>query len=87
VLATDAQGQPIYPNGFEELARKLEHVKAAAARRWVAAVNADGRYGEWRYSIVHDIGSVPPRARFRFRVMRSPGRGARMVGSATGSAP
>jgi type III restriction enzyme len=38
----------------------LEHVKAAAAQRWVAAVNADGRFGEWRYTIVHDIGAVRP---------------------------
>jgi type III restriction enzyme len=32
----------------------LEEVKAAAARRWVAAVNADGSFGEWRYEIAHD---------------------------------
>jgi hypothetical protein len=30
--------------GFDELAE----VKAAAAERWVAAVNADARYGTWR---------------------------------------
>lgn len=30
--------------GFDELAE----VKAAAAERWVAAVNADGQFGAWR---------------------------------------
>ena len=30
----------------------LAEVKAAAAKRWVAAVNADGTYGRWAYRIV-----------------------------------
>ena len=37
----------------------LEQVKCAAAERWVAAVNAEGSFGKWRYSIakkVTDIG-------------------------------
>ncbi|MBI4577060.1 MAG: DEAD/DEAH box helicase family protein [Planctomycetes bacterium] len=29
----------------------LEKVKRAAAERWVAAVNADGRYGHWSYGM------------------------------------
>jgi len=29
----------------------LEQVKAAAAQRWVAAVNADGQFGKWEYHI------------------------------------
>jgi type III restriction enzyme len=29
----------------------LEEVKTAAAERWVAAVNADGRYGQWRFGV------------------------------------
>jgi type III restriction enzyme len=29
----------------------LEEVKVAAANRWVAAVNADGKFGTWRYAI------------------------------------
>lgn len=29
----------------------LESVKSAAAVRWVNAVNADGRYGAWRYEV------------------------------------
>ena len=32
----------------------LEQVKAAAARRWVAAVNAEGSFGRWEYAIVRD---------------------------------
>ncbi len=30
----------------------LEEVKKAAATRWVAAVNADGRYGRWDYRLL-----------------------------------
>ena len=37
---------------------ELEDVKAQAAERWVAAVNADGRYGEWRYAICRDMNLV-----------------------------
>jgi type III restriction enzyme len=29
----------------------LTEIKAQAAKRWVAAVNADGQYGEWHYTI------------------------------------
>jgi type III restriction enzyme len=29
----------------------LEEIKVAAARRWVSAVNADGKYGRWKYEI------------------------------------
>jgi type III restriction enzyme len=29
----------------------LEEVKAQAAKRWVEAVNADGRFGRWRYAL------------------------------------
>ena len=29
----------------------LEEVKRAAAERWVAAVNADGTYGHWKYEV------------------------------------
>lgn len=32
----------------------LWEVKAAAAQRWVAAVNAERSYGEWRYEVAHD---------------------------------
>ena len=28
--------------------------EAGAAERWVAAVNADGRYGVWSYSLTRD---------------------------------
>jgi type III restriction enzyme len=40
--------------GFDELAE----VKSAAAQRWVAAVNADGRMGTWRYEIARKIEQV-----------------------------
>ncbi len=33
----------------------LEEVKTAAAKRWVAAVNADGSYGRWQYGIAKRI--------------------------------
>jgi type III restriction enzyme len=37
----------------------LEEIKSQAARRWVDAVNADGRHGEWRYEIIHEMAAVP----------------------------
>lgn len=40
--------------GFDELAE----VKASAAERWVAAVNADGRHGEWRYAMARKVSAV-----------------------------
>ncbi len=43
------------PKGYDV----LEEVKAQAAERWVAAVNADGRYGEWRYVVTHEMGALP----------------------------
>jgi type III restriction enzyme len=40
--------------GFDPAAE----VKAAAAERWVAAVNADGRHGRWAYAMARRIGDV-----------------------------
>ena len=40
--------------GYDE----LKEVKAAAADRWVNAVNADGRYGRWAYAMVTRPGDV-----------------------------
>lgn len=37
----------------------LEEVKRAAAERWVAAVNADGSYGSWRYAMAKKVADVP----------------------------
>jgi type III restriction enzyme len=37
----------IETKGYDE----KEEVKVAAARRWVAAVNADGSYGRWEYGV------------------------------------
>ncbi|MBM3778353.1 MAG: type III restriction endonuclease subunit R [Acidimicrobiia bacterium] len=40
--------------GFDDLAE----VKAAAAERWVAAVNADGGMGTWRYAVARKVEEV-----------------------------
>ncbi|MFZ1977230.1 MAG: DEAD/DEAH box helicase family protein [Bacteroidota bacterium] len=37
----------IETKGYDE----LSEIKASAARRWVKAVNADGKYGIWNYSL------------------------------------
>lgn len=37
----------------------LEEVKRGAAERWVAAVNADGTYGRWRYALAKKPAEVP----------------------------
>lgn len=37
----------------------LEEIKVAAAERWVNAVNADGQFGEWRYTIARDPNVIP----------------------------
>ena len=44
----------IETKGFDDLAE----VKAAAAQRWVEAVNADGRLGTWRYSLARAVDDV-----------------------------
>jgi type III restriction enzyme len=36
----------------------IKDVKRQAAERWVAAVNADGRYGSWRYLLIEKISAV-----------------------------
>jgi type III restriction enzyme len=40
--------------GFDELA----DVKAAAAERWVAAVNADRTFGRWEYAMARAVPQV-----------------------------
>jgi type III restriction enzyme len=40
--------------GFDDLAE----VKADAAKRWVAAVNADGQHGRWRYVMARSVEAV-----------------------------
>jgi hypothetical protein len=40
--------------GFDELAE----IKTAAAERCVAAVNADGKFGQWRYAMARSIPQV-----------------------------
>jgi type III restriction enzyme len=38
---------------------EIAEIKVQAAERWVAAVNADGLHGEWRYVICHDMNLIP----------------------------
>ncbi len=42
--------------GFDERAE----IKAAAAARWVAAVNADQRFGRWEYRLVRSLPALRP---------------------------
>jgi type III restriction enzyme len=37
----------------------LKDVKRQAAERWVSAVNAEGRFGSWRYELIERISDVP----------------------------
>ncbi len=53
------KGQPsvnlvLETKGYDPLA----NVKRAAAERWVAAVNAEGSYGEWAYTMVRGTTEV-----------------------------
>jgi type III restriction enzyme len=45
----------------------LKSVKRQAAERWVAAVNADGRFGRWRYEVIED----PPEVTARLTALAS----------------
>ena len=36
----------------------LDEVKAAAAQRWVAAVNAEASYGHWQYAVARKVSEV-----------------------------
>jgi hypothetical protein len=44
--------------GRRNTAHEVGEVKVAAARRWVAAVNADGSRGRWPYAIVKRIADI-----------------------------
>ena len=53
-------GQPpvhlvLETKGYDPLA----DVKIQAAKRWVDAVNADGRHGTWRYEMVREVTEIP----------------------------
>jgi type III restriction enzyme len=39
----------------------LKDVKRQAAVRWIAAVNAEGRFGSWRYELIEKISDIPTR--------------------------
>jgi predicted nucleotidyltransferase len=47
-------------------------VKVAAAQRWVAAVNRDGRYGRWAYRIVTDPTTTRDALRSAARELAAP---------------
>ena len=53
-LKTPATHLIVETKGFDDLAE----VKTAAAQRWVAAVNADGRAGTWQYAIARKVEHV-----------------------------
>jgi type III restriction enzyme len=36
----------------------LEEVKGAAAERWVAAINADRKYGQWHYAVIKKVTDI-----------------------------
>ncbi len=51
------EGRPMLileTKGFDPLAE----VKSQAAQRWVAAVNADGRFGRWEYAMARSVEAV-----------------------------
>jgi type III restriction enzyme len=37
----------------------LEKIKKAAAERWVSAVNADGKFGQWVYRLTKAPTEIP----------------------------
>ena len=47
----------------------LQEIKAAAAERWVAAVNADGQFGEWAFRMVTKVSEVTAAANFAMHSM------------------
>lgn len=54
-LSGDGERYPILETkGYDP----LKEVKAQAADRWVEAIDADGRFGSWRYAMATDIGEV-----------------------------
>ncbi|MBA3342833.1 MAG: hypothetical protein H0T48_13485 [Gemmatimonadaceae bacterium] len=57
VRATNGDGPTnliLETKGYDE----LREVKEAAALRWVDAVNADGRFGEWRFRMADNVADV-----------------------------
>ena len=54
VRLADGRHLILETKGYDPLAE----VKAQAARRWVNAVNADGRWGRWEYAPVRSVSAV-----------------------------
>lgn len=44
----------IETKGYDPLAE----IKEQAAKRWIAAVNAEGRHGSWQFAIARRVGEV-----------------------------
>jgi type III restriction enzyme len=58
IIRLEGQGQRfliLETKGYDALAE----VKEQAARRWVAAVNAEGRHGSWDFAMARRVGEVP----------------------------
>ena len=47
----------------------LDGVKSAAAERWIKAVNADGKYGNWQYTIARNPEEVIEKLSLAFETM------------------
>jgi len=54
VRTTDGLNLILETKGYDELA----DVKRQAAERWVAAVNADGKHGQWKYAMARKLSDV-----------------------------
>jgi type III restriction enzyme len=71
------KGQPcmhliLETKGYDPLAQ----VKAQAAKRWVAAVNADGQYGRWHYAVATRPEEVRQRIEETMTMIREEGTAA-----------
>ena len=54
-LETDEERYLILePKGFD----RLKEIKVQAAKRWIRAVNLDGRHGQWQFRLIDDTGKV-----------------------------
>lgn len=59
ILRLNSEGGPrhliLETKGYDP----LDEVKEAAAKRWCAAVNSDGRYGLWSFAMARRMEDVP----------------------------
>ena len=64
----------------------LAHVKAQAAQRWVAAINADGQYGRWHYAVAYRPEEVQQRLEETTTRLQEEGRKAPSADAVAGEA-